>query len=86
MVQEGPMQTFKGGMQRAVLPNYDTYDSCPAMHSNRLHGMKTQSSGMLDGNQQISNWIHDLINKRETMVGTRIVGSEKTYTGSILQT
>lgn len=45
MVQEGTMQTFKGGRQRTVIPNYDTYDTCPAMHSNRLHGMKTQSSG-----------------------------------------
>lgn len=43
MVQEGTMQTFKGGRQRTA--NYDTYDTCPAMHSNRLHGMKTQSSG-----------------------------------------
>lgn len=86
MVQEGTMQTFKGGRQETVLPNYDTYDTCPAMHSNHLHNMKTQSSGMLDGNPQLSNWIYSLINKRATMVGTRTVSSEKTYTGSILQT
>ena len=65
------MKDSKGGKPPTVLPSYNTWEAQQPACEDDPKGARVQSwPAYLGGNQQLSDWTEDPLNKRESMPDT----------------